>query len=100
MSLTEALLEAGYEVIQTPLKTLYIYFQKPNGLIKVSYNQNNDQIVMRYHYDSDDNVGFLFNSFHIMDASLDIANTMRTINSFETIAQTLKSAYDDEFHNK
>ena len=100
MSLTKALLKAGYEVVQTPCKTLYSYFQKPNGLIKVDYNERNDQIVMRYHYDSDDNVGFLFNSFHIMDASLDIAETMRTINSFETIAQTLKSAYDAEFHNK
>lgn len=100
MSLTKALLKAGYEIVQTPCKTLYGYFQKPNGLIKVCYNQNNDQIVIRYHYDSDDNVGFLFNSFAIMDASLNIAKTMRTINSFETITQTLKSAYDAEFHDK
>lgn len=100
MSLTKALLKAGYEITQTPCKTLYSYFRKPDGLIKVCYNENNDQIVIRYHYDADDNVGFLFNSFHIMDASLDVTETIRTINSFETITQTLKSAYDAEFHNK
>lgn len=100
MSLTKALLNAGYEIVKTPCKTLCSYFQKPNDLIKVSYNQNNDQIVIRYHYDSDDDIGFLFNSFAIMDASLDVTETMRTINSFESIAQTLKSAYDAEFHNK
>ena len=104
MPLTKALLNAGYETVDTMFtgndEPSYSRFQKPDGLILVGYDHIHDRIVIRYHLDSDDNIGFLFNSRVMTDASLDIAKTMRTINSFETIAQTLKNTYDAEFHNK
>lgn len=104
MSLTKSLIKAGYETINTTFRgndePAYSHFQKPNGLIRVGYDYINDKVVIRYHYDTDKNTGFMFNSRVIPNASLDVAETMRTINSFETITQTLKSAYDAEFHNK
>lgn len=104
MSLAKSLTKAGYEATNTMFRgnnePAYSHFQKPNGLIRVGYDYINDKVVIRYHYDTDKNTGFMFNSRVIPNASLDVAETMRTINSFETITQTLKSAYDAEFHNK
>lgn len=104
MPLAKSLTKAGYKTINTTFRgndePAYSHFQKPNGLIRIGYDYINDKVVIRYHLDSDNNIGFLFNSRVMVDASLDIAKTMRTINSFETITQTLKSAYDAEFHNK
>lgn len=104
MSLAKSLIKAGYEATNTMFRgkdePAYSHFQKPNGLIRVGYDYINDKVVIRYHYDTDKNIGFMFNSRVIPNASLDVAETMRAINSFETITQTLKSAYDAEFHNK
>lgn len=104
MSLAKSLIKAGYEAINTTFRgndePAYSHFRKPNGLIRVGYDYINDKVVIRYHYDTDKSIGFMFNSRVIPNASLNIAKTMRTINSFETIAQTLKSAYDAEFHDK
>ena len=104
MSLAKSLIKVGYEATNTMFRgndePAYSHFQKPNGLIRVGYDYINDKVVIRYHYDTDKNTGFMFNSRVIPNASLDVAETMRTINSFETITQTLKSAYDAEFHNK
>ena len=104
MTLAKSLTKAGYKTINTTFRgndePAYSHFQKPNGLIRIGYDYINDKVVIRYHYDTDESVGFMFNSRVIPNASLNVANTMRTINSFETIAQTLKSAYDAEFHDK
>lgn len=104
MLLAKSLTKAGYKTINTTFRgndePAYSHFQKPNGLIRIGYDYINDKVVIRYHYDTDKSIGFMFNSRVIPNASLNVAETMRTINSFETIAQTLKSAYDAEFHNK
>lgn len=104
MSLAKSLIKAGYEAINTTFRgndePAYSHFRKPNGLIRVGYDYINDKVVIRYHYDTDKSIGFMFNSRVIPNASLNIAKTMRTINSFETITQTLKSTYDAEFHDK
>lgn len=104
MPLAKSLTKAGYKTINTMFRgndePAYSHFRKPNGLIRVGYDYINDKVVIRYHYDTDKNIGFMFNSRVIPNASLNVAKTMRTINSFETITQTLKSAYDAEFHDK
>ena len=104
MSLAKSLTKAGYKTINTTFRgndePAYSHFQKPNGLIRIGYDYINDKVVIRYHYDTNESVGFMFNSRVIPNASLNVAETMRTINSFETIAQALKDTYDAEFHNK
>lgn len=104
MLLAKSLTKAGYKTINTTFRgndePAYSHFQKPNGFIRIGYDYINDKVVIRYHHDTDESVGFMFNSRVIPNASLNVAETIRTINSFETIAQTLKSAYDAEFHNK